>query len=65
MNGIDEGLRDLLLCAAFSGNDWDLEDFKKGLESGTIFIKEVIDLKEDNVEEYKRLQDVYLNRWKI
>lgn len=65
MNGIDEELRDLLLCAVFSGNDWNLDEFKTSLEQGIDFIDEIIDMKINDPVEFKKLQGLYNNRWNV
>ena len=65
MYDINTDLRDVLLLAAYSKNDFDLDDFKSELECGINFIEWIQTLKESNPEEFKKLQDVYLSRWKL
>lgn len=65
MNGIEEELKDLLLCAVSSGNDWNLDEFKTSLEQGIDFIDEIIDMKINDRVEFKKLQRLYNNRWNV
>jgi hypothetical protein len=65
MRTIDHDLKDILLCAAYSGNGWDLEEFQQDLINGIEFIKTIQELKQNQPEEYKALQQEYFNRWNI
>ena len=65
MYDISTDLRDVLLVAAYSKNDLDLDSLKSELEDGINFIEWVQTLKESNPEEFKRLQAEYLSRCKL
>lgn len=65
MYDINTDLRDVLLVAAYSKNDFHLDSFKSELEAGINFIEWIQSLKESDPEEFKRLQDAYLSRWSL
>ena len=65
MRDVSTDLRDVLLVVAYSKNDFDLDSFKSELEDGINFIDWIQNLKESDPEEFKKLQDEYLNRWSL